>query len=133
MKNSITPKFTNNLSSIIEKISNGKYKNVQLDEEKGMVIEVENGNYMPAKNLSVGTLDQLYLSLRLGAGLEISQENLPIILDETFAYWDNTRLENILKYLNQEFQDRQIILFTCTNREKEILDRLHADYNRISL
>lgn len=133
MKKSITPKFTNNLSKIIEKISEGKYKNIQLDEAKGMIVEIENGNYVSVKNLSVGTIDELYLSLRIGAGLEISSEKLPIILDETFAYWDDVRLQNILVYLNEEFKTRQIILFTCTNREERILDKLGVDYNRIEL
>lgn len=133
MKNNVTPKFTNNLSQIIEKISSGKYKNVKLDEEKGMIVEVENGNYMKAEHLSVGTIDELYLSLRLGAGLSISDELLPIILDESFAYCDNVRLENILKYLNEEYGNRQIILFTCTNREQEILNKLNINYNKINL
>ncbi len=133
MKNNVTPKFTNNLSKIIEKISSGKYKNVKLDEENGMIVEIENGNYIKAEHLSIGTIDELYLSLRLGAGLNISEEILPIILDESFAYCDNIRLENILKYLNEEFKTRQIILFTCTNREQEILDKLNIKYNRITL
>lgn len=133
MRKNVTPKFTSNLSKIIEKISSGKYKNVQLDETNGMIIEIENGNYILAKNLSIGTIDQLYLSLRIGAGMEISEEKLPIILDEAFAYWDQTRLENILKYLNEEFKDRQIILFTCTNREKEALQKLGIEFNRVIL
>ena len=133
MKNNITPQFTNNLSQIIEKISSGKYKNVKLDESNKMIVEVENGNYIKAEHLSIGTIDELYLSLRLGAGLSISEEPLPIILDESFAYWDNTRLENILKYINEEYHDRQIILFTCTNREQEILNKLSIQYNKIAL
>ena len=133
MKKDVTPKFTNNLSQIIEKISAGKYKNIRLDETNGMIVEVDNGNYMLAKNLSIGTIDQLYLALRLGAGQEISQENLPIILDEAFAYWDDARLENIMQYLNQEFKDRQVILFTCSNREREMLDKLNIRYNYIEL
>ena len=133
MRKNVTPKFTSNLSKIIEKISSGKYKNVQLDETNGMIIEIENGNYISAKNLSIGTIDQLYLSLRIGAGMEISEEKLPIILDEAFAYWDQARLENILKYLNEEFKDRQIILFTCTNREKEALQKLGIEFNRVIL
>ena len=133
MKKDITPKFTNNLSKIIEKISNGKYKNVQFDETKGMIVEAPNGNYMLAKNLSVGTIDQLYLSLRLSAGSDLSTENLPIILDETFAYWDGKRLENILKYINEEYKNRQIILFTCTNREEDTLDRLGINYKKVNL
>lgn len=133
IKKDVTPKFTNNLSKIIEKISKGKYTNIQFDEKNGMIVEVENGNYVDARNLSIGTIDQLYLSLRLGAGAEISKEKLPIILDETFAYWDNARLENILKYINEEFKDRQIILFTCTNREMEMLERLSINYEKIEL
>lgn len=133
MKKDVTPKFTSNLSKIIEKISMGKYKNVQFDETQGMIVEVENGNYMLAKNLSVGTIDQLYLSLRLSAGNDLSLENLPIILDETFAYWDSKRLENILKYLNEEYKNRQIILFTCTDREEKILDKLGINFNTVNL
>jgi len=52
---------------------------------------------------------------------ELTTETMPIILDESFAYYDEERLENILKYLDTEFTDSQIIIFTCTNREKEIL------------
>lgn len=133
MKKDITPKFTSNLSKIIEKISMGKYKNVQFDETQGMIVEVQNGNYMSAKNLSVGTIDELYLSLRLSAGTDLSKEALPIILDETFAYFDNSRLENILKYLNEEYKDRQIILFTCTNREKDVLNKLGIKFNTVNL
>ncbi len=133
MKQEITPQFTNNLSKIIEKISSGKYKNIRLEEEKGMIVEVENGNYLPVRYLSVGTIDQLYLSLRLGAGIGISEEKLPILLDETFAYWDDARLKNILQYLSNEFNNRQIILFTCTKREKEMLTKLGIEYNFIEM
>ncbi len=73
MKKNVTPQFTKELSKIIEKISNGKYKNIQLDEENGMIVEVENGNYLPAKHLSIGTIDQLYLSLRLGTINQLSR------------------------------------------------------------
>jgi len=58
---------------------------------------------------------------------------MPIILDEAFAYYDEERLENILKYLNEECRDNQIIIFTCTNREKEILNKLQIEYNNINL
>ena len=58
---------------------------------------------------------------------------MPIILDEAFAYYDEERLENILKYLNEECKDNQIIIFTCTNREKEILAKENIKYNIINL
>lgn len=55
------------------------------------------------------------------------------MLDETFAYYDEERLENILKYLNEECKDNQIIIFICTNREEKILDKLNIEYQNIKL
>ena len=62
-----------------------------------------------------------------------TKEKVPIILDEAFAYYDNERLKNILIYLTTEFSDRQIIILTCTKREKEILEHLNIQFNNIIL
>ncbi|MFR5190006.1 MAG: hypothetical protein ACLTEH_01890 [Clostridia bacterium] len=61
MKEKVTPKFTQNLSQAIAKISNEKYQKVSVNDEEGMMIEKENGEYIPANQLSVGTIDQLYI------------------------------------------------------------------------
>ena len=133
MKENVTPKFTKNLSENINKITSGKYKNVKFNDEKGLIVEIENGNYISAENLSIGTIEQLYLSLRLALVDEISEETMPIILDEAFAYYDKTRLEKILKYLIEETKNRQILIFTCTKREQEILEELKIEYNLIKI
>lgn len=131
MKETITPKFTQNLSGIISRISNGKYQKVNFDEQKGIIVETEKGAYILAENLSMGTVDQLYLALRLGAIKEIETEPLPILLDEAFAYYDDERLENILRFLDKEYANRQMILFTCTNREKQILQNNNIQYHEV--
>ena len=138
MKTTITPKFTENLSKNIEEISNGKYSKVTINDESGMVVENNRGEYINANNLSTGTIDQLYLSLRLSMIEDLSKESLPILLDETFAYFDNTRLENAIKYLikltqGENIKNHQVIIFTCTNREKEILEKQNYKYNLIEI
>ena len=133
MKNSVTPKFTEELSKNISNITNGKYNNIRFNDEEGLIVEIENGDYIPASKLSVGTIDQLYLSLRLSMIEDLSKESMPIILDETFAYFDDERLENVLKYINDKFKNHQVILLTCTNREKEILDKNLISYNNCEL
>ncbi len=133
MKKQVTPNFTQHLSSIMENISNGTYTNIQLDEKDGIIVETKNGNYIPVDYLSIGTIDQLYLSLRLGAENQITKEELPIMLDETFAYYDDERLENILNFLHTEYKNRQIIIFTCTNREKEICEKKNIPYHTIEI
>ena len=133
MKNNISPKFTEKLSETIKKISNGKYSKVRLSDEYGLVVENEKGDYIPAAALSIGTIDQLYLSLRLATIDDISNEKLPIILDEPFAYFDDKRLENVIRFLKDNYSDRQIIIFTCTNREEKIMQEKRYEYNLINL
>lgn len=64
---------------------------------------------------------------------ELTEENMPIILDEAFAYYDEERLKNVLKYLNMKYSNNQIIILTCTNREREIFDGLKVEYKNIEL
>ena len=133
IKNTVTPKFTENLSKNISEITNGKYNKIRFNDIDGLIIELEDGNYVSASKLSIGTIDQLYLSLRLSMVEELSSEKMPIILDEVFAYYDIERLENVLKYIREKFKNNQIIIFTCTNREKEIFDKLKINYNLIEI
>ena len=128
MKQNITPKFIKNLSEIIKEISDNKYEEIKFNNEDGLIVEKENGEYVGVDKLSVGTIDQLYLAFRLSIIKEISEERIPIILDEAFAYYDEKRLENILKYLSEKI-DNQIVIFTCTQREKNILNKLNIKYN----
>lgn len=133
MRNTVTPKFTQELSKNISEITEKKYSKIMFNDEQGLIVELESGNYVLASKLSIGTIDQLYLSLRLSMIDELSEENLPIILDEAFAYYDTERLTNILEYLDEKYKTHQIILFTCTNREKEILEKIKVPYNLIEL
>ena len=129
MKNSVTPKFAENLSRNIEKFSNGKYKKVIVNDE--ILVELDNGQRISIEKLSTGTIEQIYLALRLSVIDEISNETLPIILDETFAYYDDERLKETLLLLNEI--PNQVIILTCTNREKIMLDEIIKNYNYIEL
>ncbi len=133
MKTTITPKFTKNLSESIQKISSNKYNKVTINDENGMIIENNRGEYVEAIKLSTGTIDQLYLALRLSMIDELSKENLPIILDESFAYSDNNRLKNMLQYLTSDLNNHQTIIFTCTDREQKMLEAMNIPYNVVEL
>lgn len=95
------------------------------------MVELDDGRYISADKLSIGTIEQIYLSLRLSIMNELSDEKLPIILDEAFAYYDDERLKAALDFFDNV--ENQVILFTCTNREKELLDNLNKEYNYIEL
>ncbi len=134
MKNNVTPKFTRNLSENISNITNNKYNKVIINEEEGILIELPNGEYKSANRLSIGTIQQLYLSFRLSMIEDISEENMPIIFDEIFAYYDDNRLKDTLKNIKERYScTHQIILFTCTDREEKTLKELEFEYNKIEL
>lgn len=64
---------------------------------------------------------------------ELVQENMPVILDETFAFFDDERLGKTLEFLNQNFGEKQIIILTCTQREKSVLEARNIPYNQMVL
>lgn len=132
IKHSISPRFEKNLCEIIADITDGKYQKITVNDENGLYVEVENGRYMPAERLSIGTIDEMYLSFRLSMLSEITKESMPIILDETFAFFDKNRLKNVMRYLQDKNYDNQIIIFTCSNREEEVLNELKIEYHLIN-
>ena len=131
MKEKITPAFIEDLKDILKTVTKGKYNNVYIDNDNNILIETQNGTYQEVDRLSTGTIEQIYLALRLSVIDEISNETLPIILDETFAYYDDERLKETLLLLNEI--PNQVIILTCTNREKIMLDEIIKNYNYIEL
>ena len=66
---------------------------------------------------SEGTVDQLYLALRLAVAEELTPE-APLILDDAFVRFDDKRLQKAMDILKEESQGKQVVLFTCQGREK---------------
>lgn len=64
--------------------------------------------------LSQGTIDQLYVSLRLAISEIMSEKHgLPFIIDDAFVHFDAVRTKRMISMLNQTAEKQQVILFTC--------------------
>ena len=122
LKAKIVPDITQEIQKCVAETTNREYTNVKYNDENGVVVENKYGEIVTLDKLSVGTIDQIYLGFRLAILNKLS--NVPLILDEAFAYYDDERLMNILKTLERISLDKQIIIFTCSQREKEILDKM---------
>ena len=59
------------------------------------------------------------------------EEELPLLLDEVFAMYDDRRLGRALKILAD--QGRQVLLFTCQSREEQRLNQLSIPYHKVQL
>lgn len=66
---------------------------------------------IPAERLSRGTLEQIWFAFRMAGAQALQEEPMPIILDETFAFYDDKRTQSALKWLRG--QKKQVIIFTC--------------------
>ncbi|KPU27698.1 hypothetical protein TR13x_04035 [Caloranaerobacter sp. TR13] len=129
------PKLNKKVGEIISNVTQGRYRDVKVTEELNIiVVDPISKRLVDIENLSGGTIDQLFFATRFGI-IDIikGDKRLPLILDDCFIQYDNDRLKNILKFLAKESLNRQIILFTCHTREKDIFDELKANYNYIDI
>ncbi|MDR7870458.1 MAG: AAA family ATPase [Tissierellaceae bacterium] len=128
------PMINNKVGSIVEDITGGKYSSVKIDNSLEIgVINPDTQEIVNIENLSGGTIDQLYFSLRFGIVDSINNKGLPLILDDCFVQYDDNRLRNIMEFIYEKSKDKQIILFTCHRRENKILDEMKVEYNLINL
>lgn len=119
------------ISRYVSLFTAGAYDSVRLDEQGQLQILTEGREVRP-ELLSRGTLEQIYLALRLAVGNVVTKEEpLPILLDEAFAMYDDDRLAQTLQTLST--LQNQIFLFTCQKREVEMLRKMNLDHNLIEM
>lgn len=119
------------ISKWISCLTNGAYDSARLDEDGKLKILADEREVSP-EALSRGTLEQIYLALRLAAGSVFMQdEDMPVFLDEAFAMYDDARLAETLKALAKT--KKQIVIFTCQKREESILQQEEIAYHAIKL
>ncbi len=119
------------ISKIFAGLTRGKYRKIGLDDQMNLVAW-EGDRWVNPWQLSRGTMEQMYVALRMGAGRVLTrEESMPILLDEVFASFDERRLEAALEWLGR--QEGQIFLFTCQEREIELLNKKRIPYGKIVL
>lgn len=113
-------------SAILQQITDGRYTRLIVEEELRMSV-LKDGRKIPMGQLSRGTVEQIYFALRMAAGDLLYGEEYPVVLDDTFAYYDDVRLGHTLEWLSEN--KRQVVILTCQKREKQMLDELEIAYH----
>ncbi|NTW70871.1 MAG: AAA family ATPase [Eubacteriaceae bacterium] len=129
----IAPDLNKSMSKVLKGIT-GKYDEVKVS--KNMEIRVEDPVteiMLNGQKLSNGTIDQLYLSLRLGIIDLLNLKEMPLIFDEAFLQYDDERLKNTLLCIQELSKERQIIIFTSQKRESRFFKELGIKTNEILL
>lgn len=137
IRQGLSPKLGEVAGNILASITGGRYRKVVPGETLQLSVEVVERETMPlVSELSSGTRDQIWLSVRLAAVqlLEQNGEKLPVFLDEPFAQYDDKRLKNTMDWLAAFAQKRQVFLFTSRYHDVEMLQtHYNGQYTLIAL
>ena len=122
LQNRFSPELGRRAAEIFAQLTGSRYSGVVLDRSFRLSAEPAGDPvFRDAALLSAGTLDQLYLAVRLAiCDLVLPPEKqVPIVLDDALANFDDQRCAAALGFLKEASKDRQILLFTCHSREAE--------------
>jgi uncharacterized protein YhaN len=112
----LAPQLNRAVEQRLLRLCEGRYEEVKIDPDFQIwVREQATGELRSAEQLSRGTQDQIYFSLRFGILELVSNETepCPCLLDEPFAAYDSARMVEAFEILRAESQNRQLFLFTC--------------------
>ncbi len=115
------PRITRLAGEYLHRLTGGRYHRLTLGEDLALQSATQaEATLRPRAWRSEGTQDQMALSLRLAMWVTLNPAG-PLVLDDALVRMDDTRLESAMGLLKELAQTRQIILFSCQEREKQLL------------
>jgi len=121
--------FYRELSEYAKAFTDHAYDRLVADEELRLNA-ITSDRQVDVTDVSYGTGEQFYLALRFAAADVFDPEHkIPMILDDTFTSFDEQRMESALLSLMKS--GRQILIFSCTGREEQMLKRMGVSYEKV--
>ena len=116
------PQIVKRAKELMAQLTCGRYDKLGLKED--LTITAGAGEEDVVRDIlwrSDGTVDQLYLALRLAVA-EALAPDAPLVLDDALVRFDDVRLKAALRVLKECADGRQVLIFTCHSREKALAD-----------
>lgn len=126
------PKIIEKTSLYFREITEDKYEYVMIDDDLKLSVKSRDlGITIDEKNLSTGTIGQLYLSFRLALIEIISEEKIPLIMDDALLTFDDRRARTTMELLRKISEDRQVLYFTSSTRDLKVADEMKINILRL--
>ena len=114
------PRITKQAQKLLARMTEGRYHSITMRDDFSLQAGAgQEETLHDALWRSDGTVDQLYLALRLAVAEELTP-NAPLILDDALVRFDDTRMRAAVSILQELAENRQVILFTCQGREQNL-------------
>ncbi len=123
MRLRFAPELNARAGEYLSAFTGGRYREMLVSRE--FVPQARAGDALEPRGVpevSRGTGDQMYLALRLALCDMTLPEKPPLLLDDALLAFDGRRLEAVLRVLQEKGRQQQILLFTCQDRERRILE-----------
>ena len=113
------PRIAKRAHTIFSKLTAGRYQRLTLGQDLSLNTSAQGEDTLhSALWRSDGTADQLYLALRLAVAGELTPD-APLVLDDALVRFDDQRLQEAVRILEEEAEGKQVLLFTCQKRESQ--------------
>ena len=111
------PRITRRAQELLSTMTGGRYQSLTMGEDFSLRAGAQQEDVQyDAIWRSDGTIDQLYLALRLAVAEELTPQ-APLILDDALVRFDDQRMTAALEILRKMAETKQVICFTCQRRE----------------
>lgn len=113
-KNERLPLLLKKAEEYFSYLTMGRYVRIHSkDGGSGFLIERNDHTFFEANELSQGTMEQVYVSIRLALATTLFEKvKFPIIIDDSFVNFDERRMVRVLELLSK-IEGHQILFFTC--------------------
>ena len=130
----LAQKLQKSLEERLGQVTDGRYTAASIDPQANLEVklQVEDGKWRSASQLSQGTVDQVYLLLRIGLAEALGnpRETAPLFLDDATVHCDADRTRRFLDLLLQLSNERQIVVFSQEEEVRAWAERRFQGYVR---
>jgi len=114
------PRITKRAQELLSRMTGGRYHSLSMRDDFSLQAGAGSEETLhDALWRSDGTVDQLYLALRLAVAEELTPQ-APLFLDDALVRFDDERMRAAVGILKEISGQKQVILFTCQGRENAI-------------
>lgn len=125
-------RFAEEIGRHLAVATGGRYTQVRLDEDFSLSLRGRGSIWAPVEQFSRGTMDAVYLAIRLALTRHLSSgHRLPLLLDDPLVNFDSHRLGETLNALEHLGREHQVIFLS---HDEGLLRRAaHKRWNVVSL
>ena len=122
-------------SELFEIVTDGAWRQISMTADGHLVATAADGTLREIRHLSLGTCQQLYLSLRIAMLLHAQNvgRSIPVLADDILVNFDAARRLGAARALAQLAATRQVIVFTCHQETVDSLLTAQPDANRLDM